>query len=458
MKNRSLRSGASICGALTLALAAVASPAKADDLLPGLPAAAAIPATPATDVVPTVAVTPPVAVEPAPVVETPVVLPVSTPIPPVVAADSTPVLPDSAAPSSAPAAPPAPSAPQTRGTTTQSPVTPTQPDPPATPAANDTGNTTGDNPNSITSAVSKSAPTLPAGSSSIPASTLIWNWSWNCDPSDVPVTNVPVGQPGTTIIWNWHWSCGDVAPPPLSVTGGTLCIACNIAISVRIASPGDSGDVLQTISSVASAAATNAASIVQDALQAAGQAAGPHVAVVPAPADPVNLPATQVLIDAGPAVLASMSTSWDEDSPQHGAPTFGRGAIGNGPASVRGQQPRRTGFSFVAGAELTAARGALARTDLERPERGPRAGGAAAQARTSPPPLETPPGAPSTPFPLPLVVVPAGLAGHDTGSSASGAMAATGLLSFFLVFLFQLRQADRAARGETGQARPHPPG
>src|SRR6476646_7607597 len=81
---------------------------------------------------------------------------------------------------------------------------------------------------------------------------------------------VPAPPAGaTTIVLNWHWACAD-APPPLEIEGMTVCTSCNIAISVRVGSPGDAGDVAQSID-----AATDVAGTIQAALQTATPLSAP---------------------------------------------------------------------------------------------------------------------------------------------------------------------------------------
>src|SRR6185312_143358 len=113
--------------------------------------------------------------------------------------------------------------------------------------------------------------------------TFVWNWTWNCDP-DAAAPSVPATPAGTTVIvWNWHWSCNGAEPPPITVAGVTVCISCNVNVSVRIASPGDDGDVVQQIVSAAQAAVANIQSTSQ---HIAAQAMPAAVAVPPVPPPP----------------------------------------------------------------------------------------------------------------------------------------------------------------------------
>ena len=64
------------------------------------------------------------------------------------------------------------------------------------------------------------------------------------DPTPVDLPDPP--PDATRIVINWNWDCEGVDPPPLSAASVTDCTGCNIVINVRVASPGDSGDVTQT--------------------------------------------------------------------------------------------------------------------------------------------------------------------------------------------------------------------
>ncbi|HET7127944.1 MAG TPA: hypothetical protein VFJ93_02585 [Gaiellaceae bacterium] len=76
----------------------------------------------------------------------------------------------------------------------------------------------------------------------------VWNWTWNCsDP-----TSVPTPPPGAAAwIWNWQWSCPGAAP-------AAACTQCNVNFSVRVASPGDDGNVTQSIADISSLAVQSA--------------------------------------------------------------------------------------------------------------------------------------------------------------------------------------------------------
>ena len=87
--------------------------------------------------------------------------------------------------------------------------------------------------------------------------TWIWNWSWNCadNPSDPGAP--PAGATAWT--WNWNWDC--------PTTSSTSCSACNTAISIRILSPGDDGDVTQSNAATSTSVAQTISTTVQQTVQ-----------------------------------------------------------------------------------------------------------------------------------------------------------------------------------------------
>jgi hypothetical protein len=123
--------------------------------------------------------------------------------------------------------------------------------------------------------------------------TWTWNWNWNCsDPTAGTSVISPSNASGDTWLWNWQWSCGaDAAPPPPTCTG------CNIAISIRVLSPGDDGDLMQSIVNTTESIASTVNDTVQQATQAIVQppAVAPTLPVVP-PALP-SLPALLGLVE-----------------------------------------------------------------------------------------------------------------------------------------------------------------
>ncbi len=195
-------------------------------------------------------------------------------IPPVVssaAPAAEPVTPVPATPAAqAPAAPPQSAQPAVLPPSTAPTATPGGPDasPPATVSADTGGNTASGNSPDITSQT-------PTADPETSPTVWIWNWSWNCDPSTVPA--VPSPPPGSTVwVWNWQWDCPGGAPAP-TASVPSVCNQCNIAVSIRVGSPGDNGDVTQTNAAVSSAAAANAATTGLGATQAAAPASVPAV-------------------------------------------------------------------------------------------------------------------------------------------------------------------------------------
>lgn len=282
-----------------LALGAAFSPsAHADDgvavsptvVVDPAPVDPAVPAAPPPAVIVTPSVPEPPSTPPTVVPE-----PVSPAIPPVVSP-------------SAPAADPAPAA-----DGTPSPVSPARPLPavpvPAPPAAGTTeapsapdvapavkpsgdtnGNTVSDNSASITDqAVSDASMSGPQ--------TWVWNWSWNCDKSTLAAP--PQAPAGSTVwLWNWQWACAE--SPGVAPDVPTSCVQCNLAVSIRVASPGDDGPVTQSNQVVASATTYNVAAVTQKIVEAAAEA--PVLPLPPQPALP-DLPIPAVAV-APPVIPA----------------------------------------------------------------------------------------------------------------------------------------------------------
>src|SRR5580765_5016263 len=174
-----------------------------------------------------------------------------TPVVPVVSPEIPPAVP-APAPSDARASAPAAAAPA------QSQTPPAATPAPTDPGTTSAGNTTSDNSNGITVTPTQAQP--------------------------------------TTIILNWTWDCADVVPPPLDIASVTTCVGCNIAISVRVGSPGDSAGVTQTTQVDAAAIASGVA----EATQAASQTVVPPQPPVVAPPAPPQSPAV-----ATPAVAVA---------------------------------------------------------------------------------------------------------------------------------------------------------
>src|SRR3954447_24202612 len=323
--------GLSVCGAVA---ALAVSPAYADD-------GATNPADPSAIVAAVAAAVPSMSEPQGPAAPQLPTAP-ETPVIPSVSAAVPHVIPPAEAPAAAPQAPstPPPSTPVTPTAPVVAPQPEPSPAPQPTPAAtplpapSDTGNTTVDNSNGITTPPSTTAP-----------QTFIWNWYWNCK-TDEAVPSVPSPPAGaTTIILNWHWACAD-PPPQLDVAGATICVACNIAISVRVGSPGDTGNLAQTIAAQTQATAAGVTHTIQSALQAVPQVATPvpptpPAVVPPGAAPPVGVAAlisqAQLFpIDLGPFV-APLDTAAADDPPLHGAPSVYGAALAPAPLSLESQ-------------------------------------------------------------------------------------------------------------------------
>jgi hypothetical protein len=316
----------------------------------------------------------------------------------------------------------------------------------------DTGNTTADNSNGIT----EESPT-------IVSQTFVWNWFWNCA-SDEGVPAVPAPPAGaTTIVLNWHWACAD-APPPLDIAGVTVCTSCNIAISVRIGSPGDGGDVTQSIAATTAAAASNVADTIQAALQSAIpppalQAANPapDAAAAAAAAPLAALEAATYRLDDGVFVAAIVQSPAD-DLPRHGAPaSFGgagppqtlspahmhrRARLTVSVATVSAARARVTQIHRWA-VRLTVVTSAIAASAGHVPASGPRGPGPPAPAPSAPTPFIISAGAPTT---------------HDGGSNVVTALAAGLALTLLYALFTALRLPPVVPPARAAGANPHPPG
>ena len=489
--------GPTLCGIVAaIVVAFAATPAHADDGVPAVPDATSIASTVAAAVdaidvapsvtVPTVTVPSPeadvpsaAATDPATTdaASNPVVLPTSASVPPAIPSAGTPPTlaadpaPTGPATPPAEATPPSPTqtaaaSPSTSSSPTGAPTgapAATQVDIPAAPVSPepDTANTTPHNSDSITPITLSSSIVQPDSASQ----TFIWNWNWNCDANDTPtLPDLPPGA--TTIVWNWHWSCPAAPPPALDVAGVTICLSCNIAISVRLASPGDDGDLTQAIAAQAAATVTEVAAAVQQAAQVVPPPPAPvPVSVQAATSDPVEAftsapTVLQAQIDDGPAVPAE--SLGPDDVPRHGGQALlASWHLGRASAvpqrrssvldgwSVRGIQALRTSAP---------ARASLVLVDLSRAssaDPGHRSGGVApATTRSLPPPVP----APSPDAPLGTLVAMSPVGPQQPAGSGVVALAIGGLGLFLLFFASSLVPLSRAVRVRAGVAEPHPPG
>jgi hypothetical protein len=282
----------------------------------------------------------------------------------------------------------------------------------------------------------------------------VWNWFWNCA-TDEGIPAVPTPPPGaTTIVLNWHWDCAD-PPPPLDVAKTTVCTSCNIAISVRVGSPGDAGDVTQTIANEAASATAN----MQADLQQTGQAVFAPAIVVPLPSVPSvpGVPSLPVLPSmswpAPPvravavALHAQAGTPFEaEDPPRLGAPP-GFGAPASSGSSAGGVAGRSTPLRATVTAGLPSPqRSSAGRAEGSRSSAAPRR-----PARTP-----APPGAPSEP--TPFVLAAGAPASHGDGPGAVAAFASALTLAFLYAIYSALRTGPDVPPTRRSGANPHPPG
>jgi len=291
--------------------------------------------------------------------------------------------------------------------------------------------------------------------------TFVWNWYWNCT-TDEATPSVPAPPAGaTTIVLNWHWACAD-APPALDVAGVTVCTSCNIAISVRVGSPGNTGDLAQTIASQTAAAAANLAETIQTALQAIPPASTPSPGTTSASEPPVTAPTIAAAsspqlraypTDAG-IFVAPPSDASVEDPPRHGAPpSFGVAA---------GPQRYAVSAAAVSMAAPLAAAGArgvylqrwLLRRAVEPGRRSVRSSAAGAR-RPVPVPVPT---APPPSAPTPFVLAAGALSTHGGGPGAVAAIASALALAFLYAVYSALRAPPAVPPARASGAKPHPPG
>jgi hypothetical protein len=262
------------------------------------------------------------------------------------------------------------------------------------------------------------------------------------------------------IILNWHWACAD-PPPQLDVAGATICVACNIAISVRVGSPGDTGDLAQTIAAQTQATAATVAHTIQSALQSAPEVARPvpptpPVVFPPGLAPPVTV-ATALSqpqlypIDLGPFV-APLDAAATDDPPLHGAPSTYGAALA--PAA---QLPESQG---VAG-EVVSLAALRASSTLSSPPRsivGRAGAGSRSPVGTRRPAHRPVPPAIPPSAPMPFVLAAGSPSTHGGGPSAVVALATAVALAFLYAVYSALRTRPAVPPARGGGAKPHPPG
>ena len=269
--------------------------------------------------------------------------------------------------------------------------------------------------------------------------------------------SVPAPPTGaTTIVLNWHWACSD-APPPLDIAGATVCSSCNIAISVRIASPGDGGDVTQAIAATTAAAARNVADTIQAAFRTALPPVATEAAEVAAPALPLaaaQAPATYRVDDGAVSVAIDLALS--EDLPRHGAPTsFGGGGGGAAQPPVRQRAEGRTRiatFLAVHSRVVAVQHWTLRQTTVT----GHATAGPVRPRASEPRGPVLPDPAPSAP--TPVILSAAAPATHASGIGVVTALAAGLALTLLYALFTALRVPPVVPPARDAGANPHPPG
>ncbi len=294
--------------------------------------------------------------------------------------------------------------------------------------------------------------------------------------------SVPAPPAGaTTIVLNWHWACSE-PPPPLDMAGVTVCTSCNIAISVRVGSPGNTGDLVQSIAAQTAAAAANIAGTVQAAIQAAAPApatlpitppaldppallapvaAGLSTALTPVAAGlstaltPAFAPLRASPLDAG-LFTAPLDPTVGEDAPRRGAP-LSYGAASGRPAYTAGAS---SSVGAVLGDALAAPIEPFGR--LPRRLVGSDDGASAAPSRSATsaarPPRTPTPGAPAPTAPTPFVLAAGAASSHGGGIDAGIAIASAFALLFLYAVYSALRGTPAVPPARADGARPHPPG
>lgn len=81
-----------------------------------------------------------------------------------------------------------------------------------------------------------------------------WTWNWSCGEAPVGDIAIPFGVATQDWTWNWNWICGGIEEPESNIAEEssegyhapvTQYRPVNINVSIRIASPGDNGPVVQ---------------------------------------------------------------------------------------------------------------------------------------------------------------------------------------------------------------------
>ena len=268
------------------------------------------------------------------------------------------------------------------------------------------------------------------------------------------------------IVLNWHWDCAE-PPPPLDVAGITVCDSCNVAISVRVASPGDTGDLVQSIAAETAAAASDIAGTIETALQSAPAPApvippAPTASAAPAATDPA---ATAPVATAPVQLPQAVSPATEDNPPGPSSPRSARTQPSARRAprrrDARPEQHEARGRSPAAGRAAAIVRVVVIERWIEqhgaaRATSGPAVRKARPAVGSGRGPIPSAPFLPSVPVP---VLAGAGLASAQGGGPGAVAALAGGLALVFAYMIFtalRLLPVVPPARG--ADANPHPPG
>ncbi len=132
------------------------------------------------------------------------------------------------------------------------------------------------------------APT-PQEAAPVPAT---WTWNWNCADGLPPAFDLPTGSLPQSWVWNWSGNCGGIgtatgnADPqsaPQYQPGVTQYQPVNVNVSIRIASPGSNGPVVQA--NVAVAVTVPLPPVVAPGLPPQAEPAAQDASPAPAPGD-----------------------------------------------------------------------------------------------------------------------------------------------------------------------------
>jgi hypothetical protein len=233
---------------------------------------------------------------------------------------------------------------------------------------------------------------------------------------------------------------------------------------VRLASPGDDGDLAQTIATQAAATVADVTAAVQQVAQVVptlpppvpvpASASGPPVeAFADTPGiGPANVVQSQ--IDDGPAVGTGVLGA--DDAPRHGGQALLASWRPGGATAAPQASWRVRGIQALRASEPT--RAPLVFAQLIHPSSAAddhhSAGAARPPARVLPPPVPAPP----LDAPLSTLVAMSPLGPQQTAGSGLVALATDGLGLFLLFFASYLVPLSRAVRARAGVAEPHPPG